>query len=289
MRSSGDKEFSGFEIAAEFLADGEGGYAQRPSIVIYVVTTESCGRLWGSKMSGRYKRFEEWCGKHPFILSAIFLGLGLILSAVPAAYGGFKSGYYEATKFVDQRWQERFDRQLQAEVKAQLPIAYGRQLNDRDEHCRKMMAETAATLRSKDSAIFDLSARIGELQKSLDRLTRRAQILEIYDHLTGSAQNILSALVEAVPSNNSESVNAARARAASLLEYIGKARDTFEEWETLFNSVATELMRRLRAGDQISNEELAAFLRAFTSDKETKKKIIQAQIDALNDTLKTKF
>jgi hypothetical protein len=243
----------------------------------------------GGKMTGHYKRFEEWCAKHPFILSAIFLGLGLILSAVPAAYAGFKTGYYEATKFADQRWQEKFDRQLEAEVKAQLPVTFGRQLNERDEHCRKMMVETAATLRGKDSTIFDLNARIGELQKSIDRLTRRAQILEVYDHLTGSAQNILSALIEAVPSNNSESATAARARAASLLEYVEKARDTFEDWEALFNSVATELVRRLRNGDQVSNEEFLTFLRTFISDKETRKKIIQAQIDALNEVLKTRF
>lgn len=230
-----------------------------------------------------YRKLEGWAKDHPVLIGLIGALFGALLGAVPVGSYLYKSGIAAGAVERDNQWKTKFQSSVDSEVERLLPIKYSTLLEDRVTWCRGQMGEVAATLRRCESEINSLRLEIGRLNSTISALQRRAQILEVFDHFASSAEDLRSRLISPKVADDAE---VARARALSLLEYMKRARMTYESWELLFNSLARTLSDKMERGEPISNEELAAFLSYFSSDRERKKTTLQNQIDAINDMIK---
>lgn len=228
------------------------------------------------------KALERWGAAHPTSLAIISLVAGLILGALPVGVKAYNVGFYEGASTSDGIWKRSLDNKVKIGVEQQIAEKCGETVATLNASCQR-------TAKSLEAQISDKTQQIGELSARNDYLSKRSEIIDTEDALAGSASSILDQFLTTRAKRDPDSEAAARARFFSLLASIRRTNEIYTDWAGLFNSRATELFQRYNNKESISTDEIVGYLRTFTSDLDTKKKVIENQVNEVNKIRNSKY
>lgn len=227
-------------------------------------------------------KIEKWGAAHPVLLAVIIVLFSLAIGGIPASFWAYNVGFYEGGLTSDAHWRSSFDVKVKDVVEQKLSIRCGEVVGEASATCQRAAKSLERTISEKDGQIKDLQDRV-------DFLKRRSDIVDTHSMLTENARSILVQLSSAQEKRDVESERFARARFFSLLLGIQKTREIYADWSALFNSRATDLARQYNEKGNISTTEIATYLYGFTSDIETKRKIIDDEVSELNKIRNSKY
>lgn len=208
--------------------------------------------------------------------------MGFLAGGVPAATGGYNIGFYAGGRTADESWQAQYSNRVDAEVKNQLVQKCTEAVSSVNTTCQGSIRHLQVELRSRDESISAKEAIIRDL-------STRAEVIDLHDNFVRNAEDILKSFQSARERRDRSGDADARARTTALLQSIAKIHQIYADWSGLFNSVVTQLTGRLEKGEQVSVDELAAFLRAYIADADRKRKAAQSEVDFVNKTKGNKF
>lgn len=229
-----------------------------------------------------WRAAEIWSAGHPFSLAIIVLIFTTIFGLIPATFEGYNFGFYEGTMTSEANWTKSFDNKVKSTVDQQISATCGQITQQLNIDCQR-------TTKALQTRVSDKTQEIAQLQRTVQNLSNRVDISDIFDVLTGSASSILEQLESAHAKGDRDAEEAGRARFSSLLFAIRRANDIYTDWSALFNSRATELAQRYANKENVSTDDIIDYLRGFSSDLDVKRKIIQSQVDEADKIRRNKY